>query len=512
VKSAAEVTSSEDTAPGTPQRSRALKVVRWVGYTLLGVQLVVMAVWSLLLYRRFSLTMDFAIANQAFFEIAHGNLNPYDSIENWYYWQDHFALIMWPQALLYWIFPSGVTLLWLQDAAVVVAEAVAFTWICELAQKYRPGKIDAAVLASVGLVLLLANPWTWWTVSFDWHIEPLAVMFLVLLARDMANGRRRAWVWVIPLLACGDVAALYLAAIGLAGILAGRGSRIRGLAILGIGVAWLGLIRSIHGDLGSVPNGYDYLESPTGVPFSIVALAKGIVLHPGRVLSAFWSKRSAVWQNVGSAGVIGFAFIWVLPLSFSVMSSSTLMFGPNFARPSFQSLPLYILLPVGTVAVLGWLASRPSKRIARGVSVSTVVAALVGALVLVPSLIMAVTWGPQVKTSWLLVNKHTAGTLHHAASLIPGSAEVIVSQGVVGRFSSRKDIQTIYGPRSVKLDSSPVYFVICPYEGIETVPPPQQLQIVSRLSGPLHAKLLLHRGGVWVFRWNTHGQKYFKVP
>ena len=41
----------------------------------------------------------------------------------------------------------------------------------------------------------------------------VAMPFAVLLARDLCNGRRRAWAWVLPLLACGDVAATYLAAV-----------------------------------------------------------------------------------------------------------------------------------------------------------------------------------------------------------------------------------------------------------------------------------------------------------
>jgi Predicted membrane protein (DUF2079) len=512
VKSAADITSPADTAPETPEPSRALRAVRWAGYALLGVQLVAFGFWSVLLFQRFSLSMDFAMANQAFFEIAHGNLNPVNSILHDHVWQDHSAFIEWPQALFYWIFPNSVTLLWLQDTAVVVAEAVAFTWICELAQKYRPGRPDAALLAAVGLVLLLINPWIWWTVSFDWHDEALAVMFLVLLARDMAHHRRRAWVWVVPLLACGDVGALYAAAAGLSAILAGRRSRLPGLGITGLGLAWLAVIRLIHGDVGTPVDNYEYLQSPAGAPFSLLALAKGMILHPGRVWLVFWTKRSLLWQNVSSAGVLGLAFIWALPVVVSVLGPNTLMFGPDFARPSFQNLPLYVLLPVGTVAVLGWLATRPAPQFA-GRRITALVAALAAVLVLVPAVTTAATWGPRVKSSWLLVDSITATTLRHAQARIPGSAEVVVSQGVAGRFSSRKDVQALKGPGVVRLDSSPVYFVIVPYEGIEPLTPEQELHIVSRLSGPLHARLLLKRNNVWVFRWTpSPGQTTLTVP
>ena len=174
---------------------------------------------------------------------------------------------MWPLALLYWISPGGVGLLWMQDAGVVGAELVAFLWACELAQKYRPGR-DAAWLAAAGLVLLVINPWSWWSVSFDFHVECLAVLFIALLAWDLANGRRRAWLWLPLLVACGDVAGTYIFGLGL------------GLAIAvpraadprhGRGRPWGSSrccgISAMHGNLGSGHGlqSYDYLAAPRAI-------------------------------------------------------------------------------------------------------------------------------------------------------------------------------------------------------------------------------------------------------
>ena len=120
-----------------------------------------------------------------------GSLDPYNTLQRLPFWQDHCEFLMWPLALLYWLWPHGVTLLWVQDACVVGAEAVAFTWMCELAGRQRQ-KRESQWLAGVGLVLLVANPWTWWTVTWDFHMEPLAVLLAALLAWDLANRRRRA--------------------------------------------------------------------------------------------------------------------------------------------------------------------------------------------------------------------------------------------------------------------------------------------------------------------------------
>ena len=92
----------------------------------------------------------------------------------------------------------------------MVAEPVAFTWICQIAREKHGGR-TAGWLAAAGLVLLVANPWILWGISFDFHFETIGIPFAALLAWDVANRRRRAWVWVLPLLACGDVTGTYLA-------------------------------------------------------------------------------------------------------------------------------------------------------------------------------------------------------------------------------------------------------------------------------------------------------------
>ena len=41
------------------------------------------------------------------------------------------------------------------------------------------------------LVILLANPWTYETIAFDFHFEPLAALFVVLAGRDLWPDFRR---------------------------------------------------------------------------------------------------------------------------------------------------------------------------------------------------------------------------------------------------------------------------------------------------------------------------------
>ena len=89
------------------------------GLCAFAVQLIVLLLVSVKLYDRYDLTRDFAIYQQSWWLIAHGHLNPFDSVDGFPFIKSHFELIMWPLSLLYWVHHSGVTLLWVQDVALV---------------------------------------------------------------------------------------------------------------------------------------------------------------------------------------------------------------------------------------------------------------------------------------------------------------------------------------------------------------------------------------------------------
>ena len=152
----------------------------------------------------------------------------------------------------------------------------------------------------------------WWAVSFDFHLEAVAILFAVLLARDLANGRRRAWAWVAPLLACGDVAGTYLAGLGLGGVLAGRRSRLRGavMALPGRGRHAAHHARPREQRLGGGLQAYAHLTAAGHVsgPLSLAALAKGSLAIRSRYCARCGSKRVDVLANLAPAGLVGLAF------------------------------------------------------------------------------------------------------------------------------------------------------------------------------------------------------------
>ena len=433
--------ASVDLIPVEPRAGDgAMRRLRRIGYVILGLQLIGFCAWSELLYRRFAVTFDFAVYHQAWYLIAHGNLDPYSSISRLPFARNDAEVAIWPLAPFYWIWPHDVVLLWLQDLGIVIAEAVAFTWICELAQRYCPGR-RAVWLAAAGLILLVANPWTWWGISFDFHEEALAIPFAVLLARDLANGRRRAWAWIVPIFAAGAPTTTYVIGIGLGAALASRRSRLPGLAVMLVAVAYSGLIVVLHADVGApLARHYGYLATTSmaayaGTKLTTGAMIKGIISHPGNVVTTLWDKRVDLLANLAPAGLLGIGCLEVLPVVVVVLLANTLSFGLRFAQPLFQAVPVYVLMPLGTVAVLARLSKR-RPRIALSLAV----------LLTAQSIGWLAVWGPDISSHWLRVPAATSSTLARIAARIPGSAEVIASQGVVGRFSGRAAVHELAGP------------------------------------------------------------------
>jgi hypothetical protein len=219
------------------------------GYLVLAVQFAGFLAWSALLYHRAALTWDFATYVQPWYLIAHGNLDPYSTMSELPFWQNDAEFMPWLLAPLYWAGRTDLMLSWAQDLSVAGAEALAITWLCELARE-RCRDRDAAWLTGLGLALLVLNPWIWWTVSFDVHEEPLVMAFTVLLAWDLVRGRRRAWLWVPLVLAGGAPSATYVAGIGLGGMLANSRARRMGTAMVALSVGYSLLLVLVHGDAG----------------------------------------------------------------------------------------------------------------------------------------------------------------------------------------------------------------------------------------------------------------------
>lgn len=472
-----------------------------IGAAALTLQGVGMLAWSTELWQRFALTWDYGVTYQAAWLIGHGHLLPFSTFLNTAYIRNHFELLVWLFALPVLAIPKLPVLLWIQDLCLVGAELVAWKWMCETAR----GNGHKPWIAVTGLLLLLLNPWAWWSISFDFHWEVIAVLFMMLAAYDLFHDRGRTWLWVALCLLATEVAASWVMGLGLAALLAGPKWRRRGGVLVAVGAAWIVMVAMLHYDFGgSLVSLYGYLAGATlGTSPSLTRLAAGVVTHPQAVLGALWQHRVDIWANVAPAGLIGLADPWVLGLVLPTLLADDLIQGNAFSKPLFQSVLLYVALPLGTALVLARL-SQGRRRLTVGLA----------ALVVLNAVAWSAVWAPEIPATWLRVSPAQANLLSRATAMIPARAEVVVSQGVVGRFSDRPfTYPLIAAGQAIPLHPGQVWLVLTPDVGIELVPSADQYALIQDLAGSLHADLVLHGHGVFVFRWNVpSGLPGIRVP
>lgn len=494
-------------------RTADLVLVRRIGLAVLGLQLACLCVWSAVLVHRFALTIDFAVYHQVGWLVGHGHLDSFDSVQGFPFWQGQGEFILWPLGILGDLWPHPVTLLWEQDLALVGAEMVAFTWLCELlgarASRLR-GPRWAPALAVLGLLLFVADPWIYWSASFDFHVEPIGVLFVLLAARELWRRprSRRVWIWAVLALACGNAVTTYVVAVGAACVLAGRTWRRRGAQLLGVSVGWAVMVTTVLGaHKGSgLETGYGYLVAGSGaVPGSVdlPQVVRGIAAHPATVLRVLWSRRLDLYASVGAGGLLGALWPWaVVPVALVLLENGLKGSDVLFIAPSFQNLLVYILVPVGTVALLAALA-RGRARMAGALAV----------LVACNAVGWGAVWLPKTVSHWLTVSPGAASTLTSVAERIRPEDEVVVSQGVAGAFSERQWIYAVSGAAVVPVRARSVWAVIAPSQGIEAATVAVSAAWIAEMAGPLHAQLVTHAHGVWAFHWRPpSGTSRFTIP
>jgi hypothetical protein len=479
-----------------------LRSVRRVALIVLGLQLAGLLAWSNVLASRHALTWDLAAYNQAWYLIAHGNLNPFNTLLGFHFWRNDAELIMWPLALLFWVWPHAVTLLWIQDLAIVGSELVVLLWLGELlSSRTTPHPVRPDLILGFALAVMVVNPWIYWTASFDFHFEPIYALFLLLTARALSRGQRtQTFVWAACTLLCGVPAALYLAGLAIGGLMMTRSRRVIAGAVLVGSLIWVFVVSALGGSVGGAIAGPLYAQLTgrhVAGPVRMSRLALAMLEHPIRLAQAWWPQRVDAFAIIAPSGGIGIVYGWavgVVTFCLGVADLPTNGKGNSpFAGVAFQQFPAVLFTLVGTVMVLCWMGRRVSRRLAVAIA----------GLILAQAVAWAVVWLPVMPGTWLRVSPRASATLAKAQHVIPAQAEVVVSQGVAGLFSSRASIYAILGlPARVPVHTDPLYFVIAPGQGIEVAPVAAQEALLTQLASSLGAKLVLSGGGVWVFRWD----------
>jgi uncharacterized membrane protein len=489
------------------RRWRSIRIVGWVAFAL---WLVVLLVFSAALYRRFFLSQDFGFYNQAWSQIGTGHLNPYNTEYGYPFIKGNLELILWPLALFHVVIPQSFFLLCVQDASIAGTGLVAYLWIVDVLERHATPAWVGLIVAITVVLVTVANPGFYQTAGFDFHLEPLGTLFLLLAGRDLWNGRsRRAFLFAGIVLLCGSFSTISLFGLGISAVLAGRQSRRQGMLVMAASVMWLGTIDILHADqAGSNLYGYLAGRSSVGGTGGIAALAKGIVAHPLRVAHHLQSRLSDIWTLLRPAGVIGLASAWGFGVPAAVILVDALNSQQVYIQVAFQNFAVFPFVLIGTVMVLTGIASRLGRN-----HVLAGILGLVGACLAAQALAFGIGNSPHDVRTFLSerATPAQAARLQAALASTPSSAEVLSSMSVIGRFCGRENCHYIhwYIPQPVR--SSQVVFVFAPdYEG---APIWLVQSSISHLRRVLHAHVVTNGDGVTVLTWRPPpGTKEVTVP
>ena len=500
--------------------------VFWVAtVVVLGLQLVLFLAVSTFRYHRFDLYTDFGTYAQAFSVIAHGNLRPFDTFQTYPFWQNHFELAMWPIGLLGSVWPHPIVLLWMQDIAVVATELVALLWIGRICIE-RVGGLRQRV-ALLALVATVANAWWWEATIFDVHFETFGMPFALLGAYALWRGHHRtAWAAAIVGVLFGDVVALSIIFVGLAGLLSGHvRSRGRGVwhtaGLAAFGLAWLILVTALHGNQGSnVPIYYGWIvhEPSNASSWSVYG---SLAAHPAADLHVLRTHIGAMWRVAATGGALGLLTPWGLLQAIAVLVPVALNVNGSFwllPVGAFQTVTAVPFILVGTVMVLVWVGTGrpewwPLRRIGHaGATLAPwrgPAAWALGAGVLVLALSQSLPLWDQLVSGWdtpsilSSVSGSAAAQLRAVQSELPAGAELVVSGGVVGRFADRQAVYPIEpAPQNpIPVTSRTVVFVLTD-QGEEGVAAAGERADAAFVATQLGATLLLHKHGVTAYVWH----------
>jgi len=511
--------SAEGEPEGTPDRFSRSRLVNWVAGLCFGAQFIGLCMYSWVQYHRFDLGIDFATVNQAATEIARGHLNPYSTTVWSSYLDNHFGLILWPIALLLFIFRSPFLLLVIQNVSLVGTGVVTFVWASDFVKRRRtPRGLAFAVVAVVG-ILLLVDPLVYYTAALDFHLEATATFFAVFAAYDIWAGRyRRTWVWIGLCLLCGDLGGLCIAGVGISAVLAGRATRRRGGFVTAAGVAWVGLITVLHANHGSALDQYAYLAARSRLPTGfrgVLVVVGGLLTHPRRPFTMLSSKARMIWRYLPPGGVIGIITPWGIGVPAIVLLSSALQSNTLFIGEPFQQFAVVPFVLIGSVSLITALAGSPplafSSRLwsqFRTVRMIAVVVLSIGILFggiryAHEYLRASFTYNA---TMDILPNAE-ASALSTVLARTPSDAEVIASGDIVGRFGARRYCYVYQSATSgIPLRANRVELTM------ETAHYPYisraQREAAARyVESHFQARTILHRDGVWELSWTGSSER-----
>lgn len=482
---------------------------------LFSVQWLVIVLWSIYRWHRMALTLDFASYYQAAYLIAHGHLDPFSTLLGFPFYQNDFELIVWPLGFLLFLFRSSLTLLIVQAISVAAASAIALYWIRQVLVKKSLSSTRVQHLTMIAFLLLTLNPWIYWAISFDVHIEPIILPFAVLAAMTLWQGRLYPTLgWAVLILLGGNVTATYVVGIGLGGLYY-RGHR-RKISLLLIFVGLITVLAIEHMVPGGIKGGnigatYSSIVSSSISHVSVVTLGIALLEHPMRGVKAVWLNRMNLYGGIAPEGILGLVALPVVGLAWVVLLENNLISGHLFSTPqSYQGLAIMPLMVVGTITVLSWISSRWDHYPFR----KWLASGLIG-LVGINAIFWAATWIPRLPHQWVRISASQAQILRHLKNDIPSDAEVVASNGFIGTFADRQWVYALWAipNHTLPIHSRQIYFILSPFVGTDVLSPAISASVIAFVRALPHVQMIAHQDLVWAFVWHPSStQKTLVLP
>ncbi len=307
---------------------------------------------------------DLGIFDQSVYLISQGQ-PPIPTALGFHILGDHAAFILYPLALLYWIYPSVYWLLAVQ--AIALAGGAVPIWALARQGGVKSGTAGAIVVA------YLLYPLVFNLNLFDFHPDVLALPGL-LMAIWAARSKRRLLfcLSLLLVLSCKEVLALTVAAMGI-WLWGWEHRRLYGAIALLSGLGWFWLTTQVvipyfGGATASISR---HLTRYSQFGQSFPEIAANLVLHPGRILGPIVSVATLSYLALLLLPIVwGLsrrslpALVGALPtLAINILSDTGMQ--RDLVRQ--YSLPLLPFLLVGAIATLsqeqtGLAARLRSKR------------------------------------------------------------------------------------------------------------------------------------------------------
>lgn len=470
-----------------------------------------------------NVSYDFAIFHQPFHLIAHGHLNPYDSVFGVSYLRSHFELIMWLLAPTWWITRSGAMLLYIQDAALCACGFAVARWGAQMASASLAARervhvaervLRVMVVPLAGLLILMRSEKVSDSMREDFHFQAVSTFFLLMAATDLSMRRRRGFIWIGLALACGDVAGTYIAGLGLSALLVLSGRRIWGLVLILAGVVWVLVLSHLHFNYGTPQGSYAYLAGVSDplVKVSLLSVALNMIAHPRRPWSMLHSRDARMWHHLAGTGSIGIFHPWALGVCGVVLAANNLALPDSFGVLAFQAVPVYFFSTAGLVFLID-LGIGATMRVPRAPLRALVLGAV--CLLAIGVVARSLHWrtADERFADSYAVDAVAAGEINRVLPRIDDSDAVVSSFAVAGRLAGRKDITVLKFPGRPVLASAGRRTVVVLVESGNMGLPQRCLEQTAAVVAALpQAQVWSQKPGIQIYALTPEADVTFSVP